>query len=182
MAGHSKSKTEELTEMVNRSAAAGHYVDGQLAPDQSMTRVRDPDYRPSLGQVNARLRERLAHYADMDELARWMVEAARPPAPDAKAAYHANARECRHYLVSQLIGAPRQTVAVEDARPEDSPGAAMMRAIAGALQVIEGESRVLVAGEPVAGDTAAAGEAVDWAEATQAPTAAGSGAHGLLAR
>ena len=166
MAGHQREKAEHLREMVNRSAASGHYVDGQPAPDQSMTRVPDPDYRPSLSSVVGRLRSRLAHYADIDELARWMVEAARPPSPDAKAAYHANARECRHYLVSQLIGAPRQTVAVEDARPEDSPWAAMMRAIAGDLQVIEGESRVLVAGEPVAGDTVAGDEAEDGAEAT----------------
>jgi len=65
------------------------------------------------------------------------------PGWDAPAAVLRVALDANMYRINQQIGAPRQTLAVDDLRPEDSPWAAQMKEIARDLDAIEGESRVL---------------------------------------
>src|SRR3990167_804174 len=151
MAGHSKAKTEELTEMVNRSAAAGHYVDGQLAPDQSMTAPMRAQtdttalrIRPQHGPVA--LRALLQTVIPVTELAQMLWRGCQEPVGRVTAADKRVCYDYRVYVTNQIIGAPRQTVAVEDVRPEESPWAVMMGALVRDLAVIEGESRVVEEG------------------------------------
>ena len=102
-------------EMINRSAASGHYIDGQLAPNQSMTTreldVEEGNKRPPHGPQA--LRRVLGATIPVNELARMLWAGCQEPPEGAKAAHHRIVYDYRVYVTNQLIGAPKQAVTLD---------------------------------------------------------------------